>query len=38
MDKPREIELVFAPQEEGGYHHDTSDFPGLHTQGDTPTK
>lgn len=31
----REIELVFAPQEEGGYHVYAPDLPGLHTQGDT---
>lgn len=35
MDQPREIELVFAPQEEGGYHVYAPDLPGLHTQGDT---
>jgi predicted RNase H-like HicB family nuclease len=31
----REIELIFAPQEEGGYHVYAPDLPGLHTQGDT---
>jgi len=35
MDQPREIELVFAPQEEGGYHVYAPDLPGLHTQGNT---
>lgn len=30
----REIELVFEPQEEGGYHVYAPDLPGLHTQGD----
>jgi predicted RNase H-like HicB family nuclease len=35
MDQPHEIELVFAPQEEGGYHVYAPDLPGLHTQGDT---
>jgi len=35
MDQPREVELVFAPQEEGGYHVYAPDLPGLHTQGDT---
>lgn len=35
MDQPREIELVFAPREEGGYHVYAPDLPGLHTQGDT---
>ncbi|HUH81228.1 MAG TPA: type II toxin-antitoxin system HicB family antitoxin [Solirubrobacteraceae bacterium] len=35
MAEPREIELVFAPQEEGGYHVYAPDLPGLHTQGDS---
>jgi hypothetical protein len=35
VDQPREIERVFAPQEEGGYHVYAPDLPGLHTQGDT---
>jgi predicted RNase H-like HicB family nuclease len=35
MEEPHEIELVFAPQEEGGYHVYAPDLPGLHTQGDT---
>jgi predicted RNase H-like HicB family nuclease len=35
MDQPEEIELVFAPQEEGGYHVYAPDLPGLHSQGDT---
>jgi predicted RNase H-like HicB family nuclease len=35
MDRQREIELVFAPQEEGGYHVYAPDLPGLHTQGDS---
>jgi len=35
MDEPGEIELVFEPQEEGGYHVYAPDLPGLHTQGDT---
>ncbi len=30
----REVELVFEPQEEGGYHVYAPDLPGLHTQGD----
>jgi predicted RNase H-like HicB family nuclease len=29
----REIELVFEPQEEGGYHVYSPDLPGMHTQG-----
>jgi predicted RNase H-like HicB family nuclease len=35
MDQELEIELVFAPQDEGGYHVYAPDLPGLHTQGDT---
>ena len=35
MEHPREVEFVFAPQEEGGYHVYAPDLPGLHTQGDT---
>jgi len=31
----REIELVFAPEEEGGYHVYAPDLPGLHTEGET---
>jgi predicted RNase H-like HicB family nuclease len=34
MADAREIELVFEPQEEGGFHVYAPDFPGLHTQGD----
>ncbi|MGE5283053.1 MAG: type II toxin-antitoxin system HicB family antitoxin [Chloroflexota bacterium] len=30
----REMELVFEPQDEGGYHAYAPDLPGLHTQGD----
>jgi predicted RNase H-like HicB family nuclease len=30
----REIELIFEPQEEGGFHVYAPDLPGLHTQGD----
>ena len=33
--EPREIELVFAPQQEGGYHVYAPDLPGLHTEGET---
>jgi predicted RNase H-like HicB family nuclease len=33
MDETREIELVFEPQDEGGYHVYAPDLPGLHTQG-----
>jgi predicted RNase H-like HicB family nuclease len=35
MPQPAEIEFVFEPQEEGGYHVYAPDLPGLHTQGDT---
>lgn len=35
MRDPQEIELVFAPQDEGGFHVYAPDLPGLHTQGDT---
>lgn len=31
----REVEFVFEPQEEGGYHVYAPELPGLHTQGDT---
>lgn len=34
MVESREIELVFEPQDEGGYYVYASDLPGLHTQGD----
>lgn len=34
MAEPREIELVFEPQQEGGYHVYAPDLPGMHTQGD----
>lgn len=34
MDQPREVEFVFEPQPEGGYHVYSPDLPGLHTQGD----
>ena len=35
MAEPAEIELIFAPEEEGGYHVYAPDLPGLHTQGDS---
>lgn len=31
----QEIELVFEPEDDGGYHVYAPDLPGLHTQGDT---
>ena len=34
MAEPSEIELVFEPQEEGGYHVYAPELPGLHTQGE----
>lgn len=34
MAEPNEIELVFEPQEEGGYHVYAPELPGLHTQGE----
>jgi predicted RNase H-like HicB family nuclease len=33
-DSSKEIELVFEPQDEGGYHVYAPDLPGLHAQGD----
>ena len=33
-DGTQEIELVFEPQDEGGYHVYAPDLPGLHTQGE----
>jgi predicted RNase H-like HicB family nuclease len=35
MADAREIEFVFEPQDEGGYHVYAPDLPGLHTQGDS---
>jgi predicted RNase H-like HicB family nuclease len=32
-DLAKEIELIFEPQEEGGYHVYAPDLPGLHAQG-----
>lgn len=34
MADAKEVELVFEPQDEGGYHVYAPDLPGLHTQGD----
>jgi predicted RNase H-like HicB family nuclease len=34
MKSPREVEFVFEPQEEGGYHVYAPEMPGLHTEGD----
>lgn len=30
-----EVEFVFEPQEEGGYHVYAPELPGLHTEGDS---
>lgn len=35
MESAREVEFVFEPQDEGGYHVYAPDLPGLHTQGET---
>ncbi len=35
MGSPREVEFVFEPQDEGGYHVYAPELPGLHTQGDS---
>jgi len=35
MSTPNEIELVFEPEDDGGYHVYAPDLPGLHSQGDT---
>ena len=34
MSEAQEIELVFEPLEEGGFHVYAPDLPGLHTQGE----
>lgn len=34
MEPVREVEFIFEPQQEGGYHVYAPEFPGLHTQGD----
>lgn len=30
----RDVEFVFEPEEEGGYHAYAPELPGLHTQGE----
>ncbi len=35
MAEPTEVEFIFEPQEEGGYHAYAPDLPGLHTQSET---
>lgn len=34
MESVREVEFIFEPQQEGGYHVYSPELPGLHTQGD----
>lgn len=35
MANAAEIELVFEPEEDGGYHVYAPELPGLHTQGES---
>ena len=35
VESAREVEFVFEPQDEGGYHVYAPELPGLHTQGDS---
>jgi predicted RNase H-like HicB family nuclease len=35
MESARDVEFVFEPQMEGGYHAYAPELPGLHTQGDS---
>ncbi len=35
MEPSRDVEFVFEPQVEGGYHAYAPELPGLHTQGDS---
>jgi len=35
MEPVQEVEFIFEPQQEGGYHVYAPELPGLHTQGDT---
>lgn len=34
MEPTREVEFIFEPQSEGGYHAYAPELPGLHTQGE----
>ncbi|MGI8491271.1 MAG: type II toxin-antitoxin system HicB family antitoxin [Acidimicrobiales bacterium] len=34
MEPVREVEFIFDPQQDGGYHVYAPDLPGLHTQGE----
>ncbi len=35
MEPAQEVEFVFEPQQEGGYHVYAPELPGLHTEGDS---
>jgi predicted RNase H-like HicB family nuclease len=35
MEPSRDVEFVFEPQVDGGYHAYAPELPGLHTQGDS---
>lgn len=35
MASAHEVEFIFEPQDEGGYHVYAPELPGLHTQGDS---
>jgi len=35
METSPDVEFVFEPQDEGGYHVYAPELPGLHTQGDS---
>jgi len=35
MTSLREVEFIFEPQDEGGYHVYAPELPGLHTQGES---
>jgi predicted RNase H-like HicB family nuclease len=35
MAEPNEVEFIFEPDPDGGYHAYAPELPGLHTQGDT---
>lgn len=35
MESARDVEFVFEPQVEGGYHAYAPELPGLHSQGDS---
>lgn len=35
MDTKRKVEVVFIPEEEGGFSVLSPDLPGMHTQGET---